>query len=115
MEDFTLPSVGAMFKKWECCTPILPKCHIHPHNTNKKKVNKNPNIAKKKGVAEKACSLADYGPRSVGNRWSSPNSGPSTSGHPPVVRGCPKLLAAKKILLPPAHIFLHMWSTWFNK
>jgi hypothetical protein len=24
MEDFTLPSVGASFKKWECCAPILP-------------------------------------------------------------------------------------------
>jgi hypothetical protein len=25
MEDLTLPSVGASFKKWRCCIPILPK------------------------------------------------------------------------------------------
>jgi hypothetical protein len=25
MEHLTLPSVGASFKKWGCCTPILPK------------------------------------------------------------------------------------------
>jgi hypothetical protein len=29
MEDFTLPSVGAKFKKWKCCTPILPKCQSY--------------------------------------------------------------------------------------
>jgi hypothetical protein len=29
MEDFTLPSVGARFKKWEYYTPILPKCQAH--------------------------------------------------------------------------------------
>jgi hypothetical protein len=33
MEDFTLPSVGARFKKWECCTPILPKCQAHPQTS----------------------------------------------------------------------------------
>jgi hypothetical protein len=37
MEDFTLPSVGESFKKWECCTPILPKCQGHLHNTKKKR------------------------------------------------------------------------------
>jgi hypothetical protein len=25
MEDLTLPSVGASFKKWRCCTPIFPE------------------------------------------------------------------------------------------
>jgi hypothetical protein len=41
MEDFTLQSVGASFKKWESCTPILPKCQAHPHNTKKaKKIQK---------------------------------------------------------------------------
>jgi hypothetical protein len=25
MEDLILPSAGASFKKWGCCTPILPK------------------------------------------------------------------------------------------
>jgi hypothetical protein len=29
MEDFTLPVVGARFKKWECHTTILPKCQAH--------------------------------------------------------------------------------------
>jgi hypothetical protein len=28
------------FKKWECCTPILPKCQAHLHET-KKKLKKN--------------------------------------------------------------------------
>jgi hypothetical protein len=36
MEDFTLPNVGVGFKKWRSCTPILPKCQAHPHNTQKK-------------------------------------------------------------------------------
>jgi hypothetical protein len=27
--------------KWESCTPILPKCQAHPHNTKKaKKIQK---------------------------------------------------------------------------
>jgi hypothetical protein len=40
-KDFTLQSVGASFKKWESCTPILPKCQAHPHNTKKaKKIQK---------------------------------------------------------------------------
>jgi hypothetical protein len=34
MEDFTLPSVGARFKKWACCTTILPKCQAHPQNSS---------------------------------------------------------------------------------
>jgi hypothetical protein len=29
MEHLTLPSVGASFKKWGCCTPILPKALTH--------------------------------------------------------------------------------------
>jgi hypothetical protein len=33
MEDFTLPSVGARFKKWGCYTPILPKCQAHLQTT----------------------------------------------------------------------------------
>jgi hypothetical protein len=58
MEDVTLPSVGASFKKWECYTPILSKCHTHLHNT-KKKVKKNPKIAKKGKRQGKACSLSN--------------------------------------------------------
>jgi hypothetical protein len=36
MEDFTLPSVGARFKKWECCTSILPKDLAHSPNFPRK-------------------------------------------------------------------------------
>jgi hypothetical protein len=50
LEHFTFPIVGARFKKWNCCTPIFPKCQAHPHNT-KKKVEKNAKIAKEKGGA----------------------------------------------------------------
>jgi hypothetical protein len=40
MEDFTLPSVEVTFKKWGCCTPILPKCQEVPHNSKNKNKNK---------------------------------------------------------------------------
>jgi hypothetical protein len=56
MEDFALPSIGASFKKWECYTPILPKCQVHPHNT-KKRGKKNAKNAKKGGCRK--------GPQSV--------------------------------------------------
>jgi hypothetical protein len=36
MEDLTLPSVGASFKKWGCCTPIFPKALAHFLNFPKK-------------------------------------------------------------------------------
>jgi hypothetical protein len=58
MEDFTLPSVGASFKKWECCTPILPKSHAHLHNT--KKSGKNAKIAKKKRGGGPTHNLSDW-------------------------------------------------------
>jgi hypothetical protein len=86
MEDFTLPSVGTSFKKWESCTPILPNCQAYPHNT--KKSQKSSKIAKKEGqptiyqTASRGCPLA--------------------------VRGFPKP-APPKFLLLPALIFLHMW------
>jgi hypothetical protein len=38
MEDLALPSVRASFKKWGCCTPILPKALAHCPNFQKKKV-----------------------------------------------------------------------------
>jgi hypothetical protein len=28
LEELALPSVGASFKKWGCCTPILPKAKL---------------------------------------------------------------------------------------
>jgi hypothetical protein len=40
MEDFTLPSVGASFKKWGCYAPILPKCQAHLQTTPKKTLKK---------------------------------------------------------------------------
>jgi hypothetical protein len=40
MEDLTLPSVGASFKKWGCYTPILPKALAHSSNFQKKKIKK---------------------------------------------------------------------------
>jgi hypothetical protein len=36
MEHLTLPSVGASFKKWGCCTPILPKALAHSPKLSKK-------------------------------------------------------------------------------
>jgi hypothetical protein len=51
MEDFTLPSVRASFKRWGCCTPILPNPKPIlklPYNT-KKKSEKNSKIANKGG------------------------------------------------------------------
>jgi hypothetical protein len=40
MEDFTLPSVGTRFKKWNCCRSILPKCQIYPQTSLEKKIKK---------------------------------------------------------------------------
>jgi hypothetical protein len=36
MEDFTLPSIGARFKKWECCTLVLSKGMAHSSNFSRK-------------------------------------------------------------------------------
>jgi hypothetical protein len=47
MDDFTLPSVGASFKKWKFCTPILPKGMAQSSNFSKKKFKKIQNIQKK--------------------------------------------------------------------
>jgi hypothetical protein len=40
MEDLTLPSVWASFKKWVCCTSILPKALVHFLNFQKNKISK---------------------------------------------------------------------------
>jgi hypothetical protein len=48
MEDSTLPSVGASFKKWGCCTHILPKALAHPPNFQNKKNKKNKILIKKR-------------------------------------------------------------------
>jgi hypothetical protein len=39
MEDFTFPSVGARFKKWECYIPILPKSKAHLQTSSEYKKN----------------------------------------------------------------------------
>jgi hypothetical protein len=41
MEHLTLPSVGASFKKWRCCTSIFPKVLAHSPIFQKKKKKKN--------------------------------------------------------------------------
>jgi hypothetical protein len=48
MEDFTLLSIGARFKKWELSTPVLPKGHISKQppkkiQKNQKNLEKRPN------------------------------------------------------------------------
>jgi hypothetical protein len=35
LEELALPSVGASFKKWGCCTPILSKALAHHPNFQK--------------------------------------------------------------------------------
>jgi hypothetical protein len=51
MEDLTLSSVGASFKKWMCCTPILPKALAHFLNFHKKKFKKIEIVCKGSGVS----------------------------------------------------------------
>jgi hypothetical protein len=46
MEHLILPSVGVSFKKWGCCTPILPKALAHFPNFQKKKDQKNKTISR---------------------------------------------------------------------
>jgi hypothetical protein len=40
MEDLILPSVGASFRKWGCCTPILPKALAYASKLPKKNFTK---------------------------------------------------------------------------
>jgi hypothetical protein len=40
MEDFTLPSAWARFKKWECCKSILPKYEVHLQTSSENTRNK---------------------------------------------------------------------------
>jgi hypothetical protein len=47
MEHLTLPSVGASFKKWRCCTPILPKALAHSPNFPKENFKKIKKFKKK--------------------------------------------------------------------
>jgi hypothetical protein len=66
MEDLTLPSVGASFKKWVWCTPIFPKAMAHFLNFPKKKLKK----------LEIVCIGSGVGPWLAGDRWSLAGLGP---------------------------------------
>jgi hypothetical protein len=81
MEHLTLPSVGASFKKWGCCTPIFPKAHSSnfPKKNSKKKIQK-------KGTVWP--SLGDD-PRLAGDCWSSPGPGSKTRDWRPLVARLP--------------------------
>jgi hypothetical protein len=46
MEHLTLPSVGASFKKWGCCTPILSKALAHSPNFQIIKIQNSKNSKK---------------------------------------------------------------------
>ena len=81
--------VGVRFKKWECCTPILPKGLVHFLNFSIFK--KNIKIFKRK----RATFWQGYGQR-------------VTVGHWLVAARCPKLALCKKKFLPLALFFLHM-------
>jgi hypothetical protein len=62
MEHLTLPSVGASFKKWRCCTPILPKALAHSSKLPQKNKFKNKKNSKKKGQS----GLSRYRPMAGG-------------------------------------------------
>jgi hypothetical protein len=84
MEDLTLPSVGATFKKWGCCTPTLPKCHDVPHNSKRKQKKK----------SKKLKIVMRQWDRLVVARW--PCTGPILFFLPPL-----------SFLLPPPFFLLH--------
>jgi hypothetical protein len=93
MEDLSLPSVGTSFKKWVCCTPILPKTLAHflnfPIIFLRKKI-------KMKQFAQGQVSTRDW--RVTANRW-------------PVVAECLNLNPCKFFLISPAFLFFCMRST----
>jgi hypothetical protein len=70
MEDVTLPSVGASFKKWVCCTPILPKALAHFLNFQKK-------ISKKK-ISKKLKQSSVEGQASIRGRRATVGRRPRT-------------------------------------
>jgi hypothetical protein len=89
MEDLTLPSVGASFKKWGHCTPILPKALAHSLNFPNKKIKIKKE--KKKGIVR-----------------TRPGFGPS-----PMAR-CPSLNLCNFIFYsscPP--FFAHVVNSWW--
>jgi hypothetical protein len=98
MEHLTLPSVGASFKKWGCCTPILPKALAHFPNFQNKKSKKIWKHAKN----WKSRSLSRHEPWLAGDCWSLTSSGP------------PFLYIATFFFQTPALLFGHMWSTLFH-
>jgi hypothetical protein len=75
MEDLTLPSVGASFKKWGCCTSILPKGLAHSPNF--------PNyyffLKEKRKEWNHSLTSGGLPPQSAGDRWSLSSPGPLIS------------------------------------
>jgi hypothetical protein len=95
MEHLTVPSVGAKFKKWGCCTPILPKALAHSPNFPKKlKRIKN---FKNKGIEPDRLGV-DLQP--AGDRWSPPGPGPSTYNRRSLVAGPPETSAWSLVAQP---------------
>jgi hypothetical protein len=66
MQDCTFPSIGASFKKWGYCTPILPKCQAHP-KTSKNQNKKNPKIQR---LSDYQIDMVVYGGRPLVARLS---------------------------------------------
>jgi hypothetical protein len=94
LEELPLPSVGASFKKWGSCTPILPKALAHFPNFQKliffkiKKFQKNWDSPAGTGI--------DLRP--AGDRWSPagprlPTCGRTCSGRRPTVARQPQVNA----------------------
>jgi hypothetical protein len=98
MEHLTLPSVGASFKKWGCCTPILPKALAHSSNFPKISFKRIRIFHIKRGC------LAHLGvdPRSAGDRLS-----PAAGWH----MDRPSSPFFFEFFFSPAFHFLCKWST----
>jgi hypothetical protein len=95
MEDLTIPSVGACFKKWGRCTPILRKCQEVPQKSSQKN-NKIKNL--KWGLTVQGARAA-AGHVTAGRRLASSHGvGPLSCTIGP-------------LFLPPSPIFFLMWST----
>jgi hypothetical protein len=109
MEDFTLLSIGARFKKWKCCTSILPKCPS-PNiliTSKKKKKKKEIGWTNWQGRYQ----LARLPPTATSPGPLVARQGRlATSSRPPFLAACPKFPLCKINFLSHAYIFLYMWS-----
>jgi hypothetical protein len=96
MEDWTLLSIVASFKKCRCWTPILPKCQDHLQ-ASKKKVTKKEENCRIKWVARSS--------QTAGRGWW------MTSGRLPATAHAPLFYNCHLFFQTPAPLFGHMWST----